>query len=152
MSTLPTIVAAIAALGAACLGGLYFAFSTAVMPALGRRPGAEAAAAMQEINRVIVNPAFMLLFVGTGLAGLATIVMGVLGEDWLLVVGAAAALAGGHLITMAANIPLNNALDRARPGVEAWERFAGPWNRAHALRTLLTLAGAVVIFVDLLLG
>jgi uncharacterized membrane protein len=146
MSTLPAVVVAITAFGAACLGGLYFAFGTAIMPALARRPGAEAAAAMREINRAIVNPAFLLVFVGTGLAALATIVIGVLARDWLLV-GGATAVAGGYLVTAAVNIPLNNALDRDQPGADAWERFAGPWKRAHTARSLLTVAGAVAVFV-----
>jgi uncharacterized membrane protein len=146
------VVTLLLALGAGCLGGLFFAFSTAVMPALARRPATEAAAAMQEINRRIVNPVFVPVFVGTALLAVATAVLGILDGRVLPVAGAALTLLGAHVITAAVNIPLNNALDRARPGADAWEAFAGPWNRAHRIRTLLTLAGAAVTTTGLIQG
>lgn len=62
----------IAAIGSGLLGGLYLAFSVAVMPALARRPPGESAALMQEVNRVILNPVFGLVFAGTALACLLT--------------------------------------------------------------------------------
>lgn len=38
-------------------------------------------------------------------------------------------LAGGYGVTAAANIPLNNALDRADPDATSWTRFRRPWTR-----------------------
>ena len=45
----------IAALGAALIGGLFFAFSAFIMAALAARPAAEGMAAMVSINRVILR-------------------------------------------------------------------------------------------------
>jgi SulP family sulfate permease len=52
------------ALGCGIVGGVFFAFSSFVMTALGRLPAAEGMAAMRSINRVAVTPPFMaaLLF------------------------------------------------------------------------------------------
>ena len=50
------------------MAGVYFAFSTSVMggAAPATRPGA--IATMQSINEVIMNPLFLLLFIGSGLS------------------------------------------------------------------------------------
>src|SRR5262245_43279533 len=44
------------------MGGLFFVFSNAVMGALSRIQPAEGIAAMQSINRVILNPLFLAIF------------------------------------------------------------------------------------------
>ena len=54
-----------AALGAGLMAGLFFAFSTCVMTALGRQPAPCGIAAMQAVNEVILNPVFLLVFMGT---------------------------------------------------------------------------------------
>ena len=131
------------AIGAGLLGGIFLAFTIAVMPGLHDRPAAEAAAAMRAINRAIVNPIFGTLFVGTGLAAAALTVWALIAGSWLVAAGAALTVVGAHLVTVGVNIPLNDRLDR---GGE-WERFEGPWNRAHTVRTLLTVAGAVLLVV-----
>jgi uncharacterized membrane protein len=46
-------------LGCGIVGGVFFAFSSFVMTALGRLPAAEGMAAMRSINRVAVKPLFM---------------------------------------------------------------------------------------------
>ena len=60
-----TLLILAAALGAATIGGVFFAFSTFVMRALGQLPPAQGIAAMQRINVVVLNPMFLGTFVGT---------------------------------------------------------------------------------------
>lgn len=57
----------LAALGAAIVGGIFYAFSSFVMQALSRIPPGQGIAAMNAINVVVVNPSFMLAFAGTAL-------------------------------------------------------------------------------------
>ena len=52
-------------LGAATVGGVFFAFSTFVMRALAQLPPAQGIAAMQRINVVVLNPLFLGTFMGT---------------------------------------------------------------------------------------
>jgi len=82
------------AIGCGLLAGLYFAFSTFIMTALGRIGQVSGITAMNAINAVIVQSLFMPLFLGTTLASLLLAVAGLLrwGEP-----GAAAMLAGGVL-------------------------------------------------------
>jgi uncharacterized membrane protein len=141
------ILVGLTTIGTALLGGLFLAFSLAVMPGLHRRPAAEAAGAMQAINRAIVNPVFGALFAGTGLLAVATAVLAALADSWLVVAGAVLSAVGVHVITFGVNIPLNTALDRSTRDGDAWERFERPWNRAHTVRTLLTVAAAVLLVV-----
>jgi uncharacterized membrane protein len=110
-------------------------------------------AVMQTVNRVIVRPAFALVFVGAPLGGVAAAVLAlVVGAPPVPVVLGAALQVASLAVTLALNIPLNTALDRADPDdagdvVRAREAFERPWNRAHAVRTVLTTVGAVALLV-----
>ena len=54
-----------AVLGCGLVAGIFFAFSTFVMSALGRLPAKEGIAAMQAINITVLNPWFFAAFFGT---------------------------------------------------------------------------------------
>ena len=119
MSDLVPALTVAAAVSSAVLTGVLFAFSTSVMPALARRPASEAMAAMQAMNRTILNPLFGLLFGGSALLCLAVAVTAPFTDD---TAGAGWRLAGGVLYvvgvtveTMAVNVPMNDRLDAADP-------------------------------------
>jgi uncharacterized membrane protein len=67
--------------GSAVVGGFYLAFSAVVMPALRRRPAAEAVATMVAINDKAVRPPFMVLFFGTFAACAAVVVTSALDRE-----------------------------------------------------------------------
>ena len=137
-------VVLIALVGTGLVAGLFLTFSIAVLPGLQRLPPARAAAAMQQINRAILNPLFGLVFGGTAVASVIVAVTALPGDP-LRFLAALLTLVGGYVVTFAANIPLNNALDRAEPDAAAWERFAGPWTRWNHLRALTTTAATVLL-------
>ncbi|WP_224387738.1 DUF1772 domain-containing protein [Pseudonocardia sp. ICBG1293] len=128
--------------GAGLLGGVYLAFSVAVLPALRRRPAAEAVAVMRAVNRVIVNPVFGTLFAGTALLAGAVTVAGALGDRPLRIAGGVAVLAG-FAVTAAVNIPLNNALERDGD----WAAFAPRWSVANHLRGAFSALGVVLLLL-----
>lgn len=128
--------------GAGLLGGVYLAFSVAALPALRRRPAAEAVAVMRGVNRVIVNPVFGTLFVGTALLAGAVTVAGVLGGQPLRIAGGVAVLAG-FAVTAAVNIPLNNALERDGD----WAAFAPRWSVANHLRGAFSALGVTLLLL-----
>ncbi|WP_409363613.1 DUF1772 domain-containing protein [Bradyrhizobium sp. AUGA SZCCT0431] len=143
------------AIGCGLLAGLYFAFSTFIMTALGRIGQVAGITAMNAINAVIVQSLFMPLFLGTTLASLLLAVAGLLrwGEP-----GAAAMLAGGVLYVIGMfvctaffNVPLNNALAAVDPAsTEAaplWARYLTDWTLWNHVRTISsTLACALFIW------
>src|SRR3990170_8079562 len=56
-----------AAVGSGVVGGIFYAFSSFVMAALGRLAPAQGADAMKAINVTVINPVFMLAFLGTAI-------------------------------------------------------------------------------------
>ena len=55
-----------AVLGSGLVAGVFFAFSTFIMRALGQLPVSQGIAAMKAINITVINSWFFLAFFGTG--------------------------------------------------------------------------------------
>jgi uncharacterized membrane protein len=143
----------VTALGASVAGGVFFAFSNFVMRALGRIPGPEGIRAMQEINVTVINPWFMTALFGTGLAGVAVIVVAL--ADWdssyapYLAAAGAVYVVGTVAVTMVLNVPRNEALARVEPGgaegAEVWGRYLVEWTRWNTVRTVACLATTILL-------
>jgi uncharacterized membrane protein len=148
MDRLMTAATFLAALGSGLMAGLFFAFSTSVMSALGRMPPPAGISAMQSINVTILNPVFFAVFFGTALMSIVLIAGALAGWSDM---SAAALLAGGVLylagcmaVTMVFNVPLNNALaataaDSAE-GAVIWSRYLAEWVPWNHVRTVACLA------------
>jgi uncharacterized membrane protein len=146
-----------AALGCGLSAGVFFAFSAFVMSALARLPAAQGIAAMQSINRLAVTPVFMTALFGTALAcaGLAAWALAGWGQrpaPWVLA-GCALYLVGAIVVTITANVPLNNALAAIRPdGADAagrWSSYLSRWTAWNHLRAAAAFAAAGLLFVAL---
>jgi uncharacterized membrane protein len=74
MDRLMTAATFLAALGSGLMAGLFFAFSTSVMSALGRISPPAGISAMQSVNVTILNPVFFTVFFGTALLSVVLIV------------------------------------------------------------------------------
>jgi uncharacterized membrane protein len=138
------ILTLLAALGSGIMAGLFFAFSTFVMQALGKRPAPVGIAAMQSINETILNPVFFSVFFGTALLSLALAILALTGWSDA---GAAWRLAGALLyliasigITMLFNVPLNNRLAKVAPdsagGATVWAHYLKVWTAWNHVRTI----------------
>lgn len=144
----------IAAVGSGVVAGIFFAFSNFVMPALGRVAPASGIAAMQAINVTVINPGFMLAFMGTAVLclGLALGSWLWLGE-WsgkLLLLGSLIYLIACIGVTMALNVPLNDAIAVVKPETieagELWQRYLVDWTFWNSVRTAAS-ALAMVLFM-----
>jgi uncharacterized membrane protein len=152
--TVGTVAAAVAS---ALVAGVMFAFSTSVMPALGRRPAPEGIGAMQAMNSAILNPAFGLAFGGAALlcAALAVTAPFTVDESHALLrgVGAALYVVGTFGVTMAINVPMNvelDAADAAAPeGTAVWRRYLRRWTAWNTLRTILGAAASALLVISL---
>ena len=128
----------LAAVGSGLMAGLFFSFSTAVMPALRDLPAASARAAMRRINVRIQNPLFLLVFLGTGvLSGIAVFDGRVIGGLLYIV--------GSLLLTMFVNVPMNNRLERTND--EYWPEYLSRWTLWNHVRTLTSTAALVMLIV-----
>ena len=136
----------IAAIGSGLVAGIFFAFSSFVMAALGRLPSQQGTAAMNSINVTVQNPTFFLAFFGTGLVCLALLVgafasWGQLGSK-LIVAAAVIYLAGCIGVTMVFNVPLNNALAAAPGDASLWSRYLDVWTNWNTVRTVACVAAS----------
>lgn len=127
------------------VGGIFFAFSNFVMPALARVPASTAAATMRSINVTAVNPLFMTLLFGAGLGGIAFSLasLGSLETSrgrWALA-GTVVYVLGTIVVTIACNVPRNEALS-AMSLVDAttyWPRYLAEWTSYNHVRTVASV-------------
>lgn len=146
-----------AAIGSGLIAGIFFAFSSFVMPALARLPVPQGIAAMQSINRTVITPSFMALFLGTPLLSVGLVAyggwrFGSPGAGWWLA-GGLLAVIGCFGVTLAANVPLNDALAREEAGGDAaaalWTRYLRRWTAWNTVRTVASLLAAVAFTLAL---
>lgn len=155
-SVLP-VLTVLAIAGCGLIAGVFFAFSTSVMPGLARLPKPAAALAMQQANRTILNPLFLLVFVGTAavclLVAVAALVTGHGGAVWL-VAGALLYVVGGFVLTLVVNVPMNNRLDVADPdspdGSEIWTEYRSRWTAWNHLRAVASALATALLAVGLI--
>lgn len=151
------VLTLVTAIACGLVAGFFFAFSTTVMGALARLPGAQGLAAMQWINIVVINPLVMLALFGTGVACAVLVIAGFveLGDPYAvyLLIGGLVYIAGVVVLTMAYHVPRNNALAAMDPNdAEApsfWNRYVRTWTAANHVRTLAPLASATLFTVAL---
>lgn len=155
MSRAISIVTLFSALGCGLIGGVFFAFSTFIMPALGRIPAAQGIAAMQSINVAVINRWFLAAFMGTAL--ICLVLAGSSIFTWaepgarLRLAGCLAYLIGTILVTFAFNIPRNDALDAVAPdSAEAagvWAAYLVEWTRWNSARSIGALVAAALLIL-----
>ncbi len=149
MSTALHVTTAAAAVGCGAMGGVFFAFSAFVMPALRRLPAAQGIAAMQSINITAVRPAFMIGLFGTALLTAGLGVFGLLHHDQrrgLLLLGAGLYLVGAIVLTASYHVPLNDHLATLDPAgsdaARGWSSYLSRWTTANHVRAAASLAAA----------
>ena len=147
---------------AGVLAGLYFIFSVCVMPALAKLDASISARVMNEINVVIINPYFIFVFMAGPAVCVALLVNLYFQPSlpngtgatafWLQFAGSMLLIIGEFGITVAANVPLNNALAKeAEDGGDQQaaaffaERFLRPWTTWNSVRCMASV-GTVLCF------
>ena len=147
----------VSALGCGLIAGVFFAFSSFVMKAFARLPPGEGLAAMQSINRTVLNPVFLGVFVGTAALCVAAVACSLLrwnkpGAGYLLA-GGLLYLVGSFLVTMVFNVPKNEALDLIAPGnpnaATLWATYLTSWTAWNHVRTAASLAAAAAFSIAL---
>ncbi|MGH6635038.1 MAG: DUF1772 domain-containing protein [Gammaproteobacteria bacterium] len=127
------------------------------MKALSRLPPSEGIAAMQSINVAVLNPWFMVAFLGTAAACVLALIFALL--RWhepaavYLLVASALYLVGSLLVTMVCNVPRNEALASVPPAApnsaSLWAGYVASWTAWNHVRTAAALAAAASFNVAL---
>lgn len=145
-----------AAMGSGIVAGIFYAFSSFVMPALGRLAPQQGATAMNTINVTVITPSFMIVFMGTALVSL--VLAGGSFFWWqhasakLVLAGSLAYLVGCFGITMVCNVPLNNQLAALELAQAAafWPRYLDVWTTWNHVRTVAPVVSAALFIAALL--
>jgi uncharacterized membrane protein len=147
----------VTSLGAGLIAGVFFAFSSFVLPALARLPPQTGVSAMQSINVVVLNRTFLGVFLGTA-AGCCALSLDAL-LRWstpgarLRLLGSALYLVGSLLVTRACNVPWNDALAVLVASAErtprAWAAYVEGWSPWNHVRTAASFAATVLLTLGL---
>ncbi len=146
-----------AALGSGVMAGVFYAFSTGIMPALRRLPAPRGIAAMQSINVAVINPLFLGAFLGTAMLALGTSVVAITrwGDDGSLaaIVGSAMYVVGAVVVTATVNVPMNNALAAvdasSQESAGLWARYLTRWTAWNHVRAAASLAACTAFVLAL---
>jgi uncharacterized membrane protein len=141
--------------------GLCFTWANAVTPGIGRLDDLGFLHAFQQMNRAIINPIFIVVFMGPMITHIANIFLFKSDNStvfWLVLTAAILYLIGLVLMTVLGNVPLNEMIDKvdllsATPEELASlrEQFEVRWNRFHIVRTITTSLSFGLLIVSIVL-
>lgn len=153
-------LAVAAILGAAIIGGVFFAFASFIMSALARLPSSEGIGAMQSINITVLNRSFLAVFMGTTVVAVLVAVLAI--GNWAMpsapffLTGALSYVAGTFLVTGLGNVPLNDQLAVVSPSdssaVAVWRRYLVRWTLLNTIRTVAAVIAALMFAIGVLQG
>lgn len=157
MDELLFLLTLLSALGCGLMAGFFFAFSACVMDALSRLPAAQAITAMQTINVVVLNRWFFAAFLGTAAAcvflGASSLWMGNEPGALYRLIASALYLLGTLIVTIAFNVPRNNALAAAMgdaaDAANRWQQFLPAWTAWNHVRAAAALFASALFTIAL---
>ena len=144
----------------ALVAGLVLGFAVVVMPGIAKLPDRDFLAAFKRMDGIIQDrqPIFMLVWVGSILSTLVTLVLGTL-ELSGVARGVLWVACGLYLLavqgpTIRFNIPLNNAVQvlaieslDEQGLADARTQFEAPWNRWNRFRSLAASLSVVALLI-----
>ena len=152
------LVLIITATATGLIAGLFYAYSCSVNRGLAKLSDEAYLTAMQSINREILNPLFFATFIGTLFllplstwleykAGISNTFFILLGATFCYVIGSFG-------VTMAGNVPLNEAIDKFNIHsasvldlANQRKSFEIPWKRFHEIRTTAAIVSFILVII-----
>ncbi|SMO71472.1 DUF1772 domain-containing protein [Gracilimonas mengyeensis] len=128
--------------------GLFYAWQVSVIPGTKRIKDATYIETMQKINRAIINPFFMLIFLGSLAGQILSFLL-----YWnttlpfmLILVSTILYGVGTVIVTGLGNVPLNDALDKLflddlseEQLSQERQNYEASWNKLHLIRTVFSV-------------
>ncbi len=158
-----TIILAFAILFTGLMAGIFFTWSNAVKPGIGKLSDLEYLKAFQSMNRVILNNAFRLVFAGAliAVALVPVFYFNLYPKNifWVFVLTLVIYWIGAFGVTILGNIPLNEILDKtnlesisSEEVKELRRSIEVKWNNLNLIRTIssgITFLSLLVSFLFL---
>lgn len=139
--------------------GLCFTWGNAVTPGISALNDIEYLKAFQQMNRVILNPAFLVVFIGPFFLHLANLFLlknASTSSIWLISIAAGLYIFGLIVVTVFGNIPLNEMIDAADLDLASLEdiknlriQFENKWNNFHLIRTISSCISFTLLIISL---
>ena len=156
-----TIVLAFAILLIGIMAGIFFTWSNAVKPGIGKLSDIEYLRALQAMNRVILNKAFIGIFFGAVIAvTVVPIAHFKLFPDnifWLFIITLATYWIGVFGVTVLGNVPLNELLDEINLESITLEEIKAlrtsievKWNNLNLIRSISSGITFVLLIISYL--
>jgi len=155
------IMLLLATLSNGLIAGVFFTWQNAVTPGIGRLSDVGYLKSFQSMNRIILNPTFKIIFLGTmifsPLCALLQSYHQLNITFWLLIAACLIYTIGVIGLTFLGNIPLNNLLDQLdidntdlKRLSEFRETFESKWNKIHRIRSICTTTSFILLLVTCL--
>ena len=146
------LIARLCILWFALMAGFFFAYDSTVMPGFATLPAEDAMRAMQHINAAVQNAWFACGFWGAILlaiiGALSALQRGVR-QHLGLFTGCLLYIVGAFLVTLMANVPLNQwlaSMMAADPeSVSHWTSYTQDWNLWNQIRTAASFLAAMLV-------
>lgn len=150
------MIAILTTLFTGLMAGLLFAWQVSVIPGIRKLNDAGYLAAMQQMNKAIQNPVFLLVFLGAPALLIISAWLQYRAEAnnrfWLLLAAVIIYLAGVLAVTALGNIPLNNKLEAFNINGATPEHlqnmrasFETRWNPLHLVRTIAAVTSFILL-------
>ena len=158
--SLSTVILLLAGIAAALMAGLFFAWSISVMPGLALLNDEQYLAAMQAMNRAILNPVFLVCFLSPLLLlPLASYLHYHYSQFGWLLAATFLYYIGVIAVTFFGNVPLNEHLDKlnlSQVSIEELSKermvFEKTWVHLNNVRTVLSTVVALLMLYACLLS
>ena len=156
------LILASAILSTGLMAGIFFTWSNAVKPGLGKLSDIEYLRALQSMNRVILNNAFRIIFLGAiiAVALLPVFYFNLYPKNifWLFVFTLLIYWIGVFGVTVSGNIPLNEILDKTNLESITLEEIKTlrksvelRWNNYNLIRTISSFMAFLLLVLSLIL-
>jgi len=155
------ITLALAILFTGLMAGVFFTWSNAVKPGIGKLSDLEYLKALQSMNRVILNNTFKIIFIG---AVITTALLPILNFNmfpknifWLFISAFIIYWVGAFGVTIFGNIPLNEILDKTSIENFSFEELKVlrksievKWNNLNLFRAISSGLSFILLIFSLL--
>jgi uncharacterized membrane protein len=154
--TLQTLALYVAILLTGLSAGLFFAWQVSVIPGTKRVQDSVYIETMQKINQAIINPLFIMIFLGSFVVQIISFVLhwNTTISLWLILGATILYGVGTVIVTGLGNVPLNDELDALSLYGLSEKQMAGErqqyevrWNRLHLIRTIFAVLSFMLILL-----
>ena len=157
-----TLILALAILFTGLMAGIFFTWSNAIKPGIGKLSDLEYLRAFQSMNRVILNNTSKIIFSGaiitTGLLPIFYFNLYPNNIFWMFISAFIIYWIGAFFVTIIGNIPLNELLDKTSLESISLEELKTirtsievKWNNFNLIRSISSVVSFTLLIVSILL-